>query len=437
MLGIGFVLHPVASLTGASLTVAEPTPPLCAMFPWCFAFAGDPGGDGMMLQEQQQWCGLPLGQPAFLPQVVTASNETVKIKVKKKSKHVKKKQIEKQAKTKLKTKDKKHVCDVQINPDMMAKFANAKAMLLSDGDLHRVPFVWEPWRGEAAEVLAAVTKFLVLDADHHGQATLLWPALLLSAFPEFRHTSNTRLDLMLVSLVMLCRRNRSSGLAVHDFIEYSAGSCELTMQCLLKDLVGVPLDKCLKVEHDNATANGLRLWIMELTKTKPGALTWFGTQCSSFTSLCLHQSQRRPNNLWLGDMSKNFVRYGNNQMVITALLMALSYWIGNVAILEQPLTSTMPRCQPLRSVFEFVKVTRVVTWHGAFGAKSKKPLQILSSHSMIECLKRPKPSGKSSTLAHPGEAGTFTGKKQSLLQSQAYTPLFGKAVAEMILASRL
>ena len=98
-------------------------------------------------------------------------------------------------------------------------------------------------------------------------------------------------------------------------------------------------------------------------------------------------------------------------MVITALLMALSYWIGNVAILEQPLTSTMPRCQPLRSVFEFVKVTRVVTWHGAFGAKSKKPLQILSSHSMIECLKRPKPSGKSSTLARPGEAGTFTGKK--------------------------
>ena len=160
----------------------------------------------------------------------------------------------------------------------------AKAMLLSDGDLHRVPFVWEPWRGEAAEVLAAVTKFLVLDADHHGQATLLWPALLLSAFPEFRH-ANTRLDLMLVSLVMLCRRNRSSGLAVHDFIEYSAGSCELTMQCLLKDLAGVALDKCLKVEHDNATANGLRLWIMELTKTKPGALTWFGTQCSSFTSL--------------------------------------------------------------------------------------------------------------------------------------------------------
>ena len=122
------------------------------------------------------------------------NQDKTKPKTKKKSKQLKKKQIEKQAKTKPKTKkNKRQVCGVQIKeeaPGMMAKFVDAKARRLSDGDLQRVPFVSEPCHGEAAEVHAAVTKLLAFDADHHGQATSLWPALLLSAFPEFRDASN-------------------------------------------------------------------------------------------------------------------------------------------------------------------------------------------------------------------------------------------------------
>ena len=408
----------------------------------------------MMPQAQVhgQWHGSPAGLRASpLHQAATAaSDRTVKVK-KRNDKKQKKKQNNKGVVSKSKNKKKEHMVSkekanvkkkavgVKIQeaaPGVMAKFADAKARTLCDDDLQRWPVTWDPPRGEAAEVHAAVTKFLACDAEHHGQATALWPALLLSAFSEFR-AGSLQLDLMLVTLVMMGRCNRSSGAAVHDFIEYSAGSCVLTMQCLLQELAGIALDKCLMEEHDNTTALGLRLWIMEMTKTKVGALSWFGTQCSSFAALCLSVSNRRASNGYQGDLTKQFVRYGNNQMVVTALIFALSHGLGNVAALEQPLSSTMPFCQPLKSVLQFVKVTRVVTWHGSFGANSMKPLQILSNRDMICSLKRKKPSGKSLTLARKGDGGAFTGRKKHLVRSQAYTPLFGKAVADMMLASRL
>ena len=396
----------------------------------------------MTPQMQPQWlCSSPWGPVGVPPQVATtASSKVAKNKLSAKSKNEKKKtKNKKNVKRVSGIKDKSNSGpDAQISgedPGMMAKFVEAKARRLSDGDLTSVPFVSEALHGEAAEVHAAVTKFLVLDADCHGQALSLWPAPLLSAFPEFHTSSKPRLDLVLVSLVMMCRRNRSSGCAVHDFIEYSAGSAMLTKQCLLKNLDGIALDKCLMVEHDNTTPEGLRLWSIELAKTKLGALTWFGTQCSSFSALCMNNSQRWAENLFLGDVTREFVRYGNCQMVITALLMLVSFWCGNVPVLEQPLNSTMPLCPPLATVLRFVKATRVVTWHKAFGAKTKKPLQILSSSDMIGALRRPMPSGKSDVLARRGDGGTFSGIKKKLVASQAYTPLFGIAVADMIAAS--
>jgi len=60
-----------------------------------------------------------------------------------------------------------------------------------------------------------------------------------------------------------------------------------------------------------------------------------------------------------------------------------------------------------------------------------KPLQLLSSNGIIELLKRPKPCGKSVALTnHCG--GCYSGIKQRLVESQAYTSQFGSAVADMM-----
>lgn len=135
--------------------------------------------------------------------------------------------------------------------------------------------------------------------------------------------------------------------------------------------------------------------------------------------------------MFLGNESETFVQVGNVQMVITALLVMLSFWCDNVPVLEQPLYSTMTLCPPLATVFAHVAATRVVTWHKAFGSDSMKPLQILSSSNIIEVLRRPKPREASKSLTRHGAHG-YTGIKNRLRLSQAYTPMFGRAVADMI-----
>ena len=318
---------------------------------------------------------------------------------------------------------------------LQTKFVESMARRLSDTASLNVFVVSEAMSGETSELHASVTSFLSLDADHHGQALALWPALVLSAFPELNTSS--RLDIMLVSLVMMCRRNRSAGQAVHDFVEFSAGSAMLTRQCILNGLNGVALDKIFLDDHDNTTAAGLRLWITELTATKCGGLSWFGTQCSSFSAMCKNNSQRWRENLFLGDLTVDFVRRGNMQMVITGLMMLVSWWCNSLPVLEQPMSSSMPLCPPLKTVLLFFGATRIVTWHKAFGAASMKPLQILSSSAVIEALRRPKPKGKSVGLANHGGNGQYTGIRKRMFSSQAYTPLFGLAVAEMLKRSFL
>ncbi len=126
--------------------------------------------------------------------------------------------------------------------------------------------------------------------------------------------------------------NPGAGNAKHDLVEYSAGSGMVSLQNLIAGFNGVGLDKIYDRSQDNSTGPGLRLWINELSLTKLGALGWFGTQCSSFTALCKNQSQRWAENSFLGDESKEFVKTGNMQMTITALLMLVSFLVENVAV---------------------------------------------------------------------------------------------------------
>ena len=252
--------------------------------------------------------------------------------------------------------------------------------------------VSESLTGAAGGLRADVARFLKLDQENYGRALACWPALIVAAMPDLR-CSPDRLDLMLESIAMMCLRNRGAGNAKHDFVEYSAGSGMVTLQNLIAGFHGVGLDKIYDRSQDNTTGPGLRLWINEFSLTKVGAFVWFGTQCSSYTALCKNNSQRGAANLFLGDESKEFVKTGNTQMTITALLMLVSFLVENLAVLEQSAGSTMPKTPPLNVVLKFANAKRVVTWHGAFGAATAKPLQIWSNSAIIEKLRREKPVG--------------------------------------------
>ena len=219
-----------------------------------------------------------------------------------------------------------------------------------------------------------MTLWLQYDAvNNNSRAASLWSSVLLKCYPWFAGHS---LRFMLVSL--LFNQSNYHGL---DFIEFSSGRGNLSCELLRQGLVGAAFDIANEDCHDCLTSQGLRLWLDALTATGRAALTWWGTECSSFVILCKCQSCREVSNDFLGDESRPFVRRGNCFMEITALLMLLSFWLGNVCVLEQPLNSVMPRAPSLSHVLAFIQANKYVTYIGAFGGETTEPLQIWSSHS--------------------------------------------------------
>ena len=291
----------------------------------------------------------------------------------------------------------------------------------------------------ASDFQSSVSSFLKIDVESGGgYATLLWPGLLMAAYPELRCS----LDLLLVAVLMQCLRNRGDTTnLLNQFVEFSAGSGMLTLQCLMIGLRGCGLDKCFGSSQDNRTPSGLRLWLQELALTEEGALTWWGTECSSFSAMCKSGSQRFQCNLFLGIVKTNddsdFVHRGNVQMTITALLIFLSSLLSNACVLEQPLGSVMPLAPPLSTVLQFIGASRETTWHSSFGADTAKPFQLIGNRRNIIDLKRPKPKRQAGTsLCVTGDSGSYTGIKNVLKGSQAYTAEFAKSVCTAFFGHR-
>ena len=280
-----------------------------------------------------------------------------------------------------------------------------------------------------------IDDFLVLDSKDTGIAARLWPQLLQRSHPELAVHA---LDIQLLHLVldsMRCRR-RLAAVDHIDFMELCAGKGNATLQCLIADIRCLCFDKDFSRDHNMMTGVGLRLWIQSLRKLV--GTPWFATQCSSFVAMCLSQSQRYEENNWLGNCAYDWVEEGNYMMVTTALMMALCYWQGNDPILEQPGGSTMPKCPPMRNVLAHTQATKLVTWHGAFGGSSPKPLQLWSPDRRIAYLRRSRcdVTAEERLAETHGEHGEkFTGSG-IMRESQTYSREFGHAIANMLMKGR-
>ena len=154
----------------------------------------------------------------------------------------------------------------------------------------------------------------------------------------------------------------------------------------------------------------------------------------------------------LGNTNAKFVREGNHQMVATALLYFLAFLVGAEPVLEQPVNSCMPQCPPLSTVFAFIRgmaassaseracatnMYRTVTYLGAFGAETTKPVQLMHVHAAYAQLKRKRPKACMKTLfkqyVRNGKK-KFDGDKRMLPNSQVYPTQFGTAVAKLTMA---
>jgi hypothetical protein len=131
-------------------------------------------------------------------------------------------------------------------------------------------------------------------------------------------------------------------------------------------------------------------------------------------------------------MRREFVRIGNALQEFSSLVMFLSFVLNCETILEQPLNSCMPQAGSFPHVLSFVSARKHVTYAGAFGASSVKPLQLWHAGvGNFTDLERPKPDWLTESLATHDDQGRFTGRRDALEISGQYTPAFAMAVADI------
>ena len=274
-----------------------------------------------------------------------------------------------------------------------------------------------------------INKFLLYDAQYFdSRCAKSWTPMLEQTFPWME---SMQLQDMLFALVLRTLHNRHMGTCSLDYIEYFSGQAELSKSAVRFGLEGRSFDYTYTSEHDVLSRRGLRLFLAALAGTRFGSLTWFGTECSSFTVLCRAQSLRQASNNYEGDTNRKFVAIGNGLANVSALLYLLTHLMMNIPALEQPLNSCMPLYSVMNAALTFCECYKVTTYHGSFGAVTVKPLQLLSPSFRITRLIRMKPllaPSDDSSLVTRDDSGAFTGQKEQLFQSQAYTREFGEAV---------
>lgn len=277
-----------------------------------------------------------------------------------------------------------------------------------------------------------IGTFLLFDAEiGENQANLLWMPVLAEVYPFMKNKS---LSEMLCCLIerSLCNWENFSQNSLTRCVEFCSGCGNLT-----KELARKWRACCFDIiyddkAHDMLTKNGCRLYLDAVASLAQKGLIWLGVPCSSWVPLCSSVSKRKPENGFLGDMERLFVKTGNAQMVITSIIMFIGALLGHCIMLEQPLGSSLPKVKPLSTVLTFFKMHKFVTYGGAFGGPSVKPLQLWGTHLLFKNLERerPDPNLFENTLATRSGSSGFTGNPGLLAESAEYTPMFGAEVAK-------
>ena len=280
-------------------------------------------------------------------------------------------------------------------------------------------------------MLAALNKlnaFLHFDKEHGGEAASTWQTMLGMAFPETMF--GKPLTLQLTQLLSLALSNMETcATQMLDMVEYCAGYGNLSRAFLRRKWRVAPLDQKFSPLHDALTSAGLRLWVLCLCFTSGTGMLWFAPECSSFVALSASQHCRKESNDFMGDCSKDFVNRGNSLMIICSMIMCIGLSLGLKVGLEQPNSSAMMSTKWMSHVITFFQMRQQLTYLGAFGAATCKPL-ILTSSFDLSGMARSRPVMEEQ-LTVRDEDNCFTGKKCLLEDSERYTVSFAEALADI------
>ena len=113
-----------------------------------------------------------------------------------------------------------------------------------------------------------------------------------------------------------------------------------------------------------------------------------------------------------------------------SVLLVVAHIRGVAIFVEQPSSSLLRSYEPFKTCWEYALRHTARTYLGAFGAKTPKPIDIMSNCSDVHKLKRPPPQGLD-RLCSKDSKGGVNGKKSMMSSSQSYPHGFGRAVAKV------
>jgi hypothetical protein len=100
------------------------------------------------------------------------------------------------------------------------------------------------------------------------------------------------------------------------------------------------------------------------------------------------------------------------------------------------MSSCLSQLNLMQHVLKFTQAERSMTWLGAFGGASLKPLQIWHIHGAFRLLRRTRPVMPNAEKLYTSKDNhlgkrTYSGRKTLMKASQMYPPAFALAVARI------
>lgn len=221
------------------------------------------------------------------------------------------------------------------------------------------------------------------------------------------------------------------------FVECFSGCGEASFQLRLAGFRGVEFDKFTRdATEDIVDMTGLIHIALMVLSILPGGLLIAAPVCSSWCMTNRYHSGRDGGDRIMGNEAATGVRDGNLQALHLAWLCILAHSRGVYVMVEQVASSILHLHPAMEEALAMLGATKIHTWMGAFGHAMPKPSSLwvtLPEH--VHCyLKKPKPAGLGAPeCCHRVTRTGWWTAGPALKGSEAYTPAFGKALADALL----
>ena len=300
------------------------------------------------------------------------------------------------------------------------------------------PFWFVVWALLNMDRCAAMSEFLVSTFDQFlqhdtcvgkGNALRIWPGLLDTLYPNLQGVADLSRKLALVCERAFAVRLRPH-VKHHHFVEFWCGTGNLTKALLSFGFEGVGLDVTCSEEHNCLMSSGLRLWMNLLMSIIEHGLCWMGPPCSSFVILCLAQSQRYDFNAWWGDASREFVRHAHADCcpcLSAGMCCGATSLFGTTCQQLHVSTTSNVLCPVICQSQQ----DQNISW--SFWWPNRETFANLGNRAAYSQLLRQRSDAcvSGTSLVTRNDNGSFTGVKDLLVESGAYTSKFGQHVSKI------